>query len=109
MDTNKFATAVTEVAATLECPSKSCIYTSPDALGRLGVPDYLNIVIEGTSTLPPEALNRIYKEKEQAYGQRTAQHVPLDIDIVITDGEIIRPSDYESEHFRRGYSELERK
>lgn len=109
MDTNKFATAVTELAVTLECPRKSCIYTSPDALDRPGVPDYLNIVIEGTSILPLEALNIIYKEKEQAYGQRTALHVPLDIDIVITDGKIIRTSDYESEHFKRGYSELEKR
>ena len=37
---------------------------------------------------------------------RAAGRVPLDIDVVIADGRVLRPDDFKRYFFRQGYEEL---
>ncbi|MDE6811550.1 MAG: 2-amino-4-hydroxy-6-hydroxymethyldihydropteridine diphosphokinase [Muribaculaceae bacterium] len=83
-------------------------YESP-ALGG-SAPHYLNAVAEIETSLGVEDLNRILKSLEVSEGRdelaRAEGKVPLDADIVIADGEIIRPKDFSQFFFKRGYEEL---
>ena len=55
-------------------------------------------------------LHGLCKSIELEYGRdmtsRLHNRVPLDIDIVIADGEILRPRDYAQEYFQSGYTEI---
>lgn len=83
-------------------------YESP-ALGG-GKAHYLNAVAEIETDMTPEILNRELKALETEEGRddlaRSEGRVPLDADIVIANGEIIRPKDYSQFFFRRGFEEL---
>lgn len=89
---------------------KSDIYETPDCLGT-GMP-YLNSVIEILTDRNEEELNSSFKLLECKSGRdsirRKRGEVPLDIDIVVWDGAIRRPSDYKAAYFRIGYHQLER-
>ena len=73
-------------------------------------PHYLNSVavvdFEGTT----ETLKAMLKACEVMEGRtskaREEGRVPLDIDIVIAEGRILRPKDFHQFFFRRGYEEL---
>ena len=71
---------------------------------------YLNSValIEFSGTL--DALNTLLKKFEIQEGRtpeaRAEGRVPLDMDVVIADGKILRTKDYNCYFFRRGYEEL---
>lgn len=57
-----------------------------------------------------DTLNALLKKGELIEGRtdeaRAEGRVPLDMDIVIADGNIIRPKDFGCYFFRRGYEEL---
>ncbi len=86
----------------------SRIYTTGDCHG--GKRDYMNTVVKGRTSLSAEVLNNLCKEYEKANGRtaeaRSCGDVPVDIDIVIYAGEIIRPKDYRQKFFQIGFSEL---
>lgn len=83
-------------------------YASP-ALGG-GKPFYLNSVALVETPILPDRFNILLKKCEFAEGRdetaRREQRVPLDIDIVISNGEIIRPNDFRQYFFRKGFEEL---
>lgn len=83
-------------------------YESP-ALGG-GKAHYLNAVAEIGTSLPQDKLNELLKKMELEEGRddaaRSEGRVPIDADIVIADGNIVRPKDYSQFFFRRGYEEL---
>lgn len=86
----------------------SSVYTTGDCHG--GIRDYMNAVVIGRTTTEIEDLDRQCKEYELTHG-RTAEarrkgDVPVDIDIVVYDEEIIRPKDYKHDFFRIGLEEL---
>lgn len=86
----------------------STIYTTGDCHG--GIRDYMNAVVRGKTATEIEELDRQCKEYELAHG-RTAEarrkgDVPVDIDIVVYDKEIIRPKDYRQDFFRIGLEQL---
>ena len=87
----------------------STIYTTPDCCG--GPTQYDNAVVRGLTLRTREDLENIAKHYEQSHGRdaraRAAGIVPIDIDVVVYDGEIIRPKDFSSGFFRIGYCELE--
>lgn len=85
--------------------SASEIYATPDCNG--GKKEYLNAVVKGTTTYPAKALEAFCKEYESASGRtplcRLQGDVPVDIDLVIYDGQILRPKDASREYFKIGY------
>lgn len=71
---------------------------------------YLNQVIVSHTSLDYDELLSFTKQLELNLGRRP-QHkaqgiVPIDIDIVIYDEEVMRPLDYDSAYFNRGLEEL---
>lgn len=93
-------------------PQSSSIYETPCAKNS-GKP-YMNAVISGIYQREgidvKDYLENLLKDKEQKMG-RTAQcrekgEVPIDMDIVILNGDIVRPWDYRQKFFQIGYQEI---
>lgn len=88
--------------------STSDFYETP-ALGG-GTRPYLNAVAEIDSEMPTEDLQARFKQMERESGRneeaRKRGDVPIDIDIVECDGEVVRPKDYNAEYYRIGKSRL---
>ena len=86
----------------------SPIYATPDCHG--GQIEYMNAVGVGLATHTALELDRLCKEYEVSCGRdaeaRASGDVPVDVDLVIYDGEVLRKKDYASEFFKEGYKEL---
>lgn len=85
---------------------KTDIYESPDCLGSGR--RYMNAVVVLLSSLDEAALNCRLKAFEAACGRddncRLQGLVPIDIDIVVCDGVVRRPDDFNASYFRKGFS-----
>lgn len=84
------------------------IYTSAPISG-IG-PDYANMVAQVSADADTPRMIELGKEYERSCG-RTPQSkvlgsVPIDVDVVICNGEIVRPAEYARPYFRRGYDSL---
>lgn len=83
----------------------SPFYETPSAKGD-GKP-YVNAVVSGNTTSDFEKFNSLLKEYEKASGRdsscRESGLVPIDIDIVIWNDQILRPWDYRQTFFKIGY------
>ncbi len=84
------------------------IYSSAPLSG-IG-PDYSNMVAMVSSDLTPEAMTAKGKEYERQCG-RTAESkksgmVQMDVDVVLCDDIVLRPSEMIRSYFRRGYDSL---
>ncbi len=84
------------------------IYTTPAVSGK--GPDYYNCVMAGLTTEDFDGLTAKTKSIEIAMG-RTPECkglgvVPIDIDIVVFDGEVKRPRDFAQQYFTIGYNRL---
>lgn len=86
----------------------SHIYETPELHGK-GTP-YCNAVVEITTGLTLEKLTELTKDYEILCGRdcdcRKQGLVPIDVDVVIWNGKIIRPKDFACEFFRIGFSVL---
>lgn len=86
----------------------SDIYTTPCAMHQ--GQDYLNAVVTGKSGLDIELLNTELKDYERAAGRddecRRKGRVPIDIDIVMSDGKILKEWDFRQQFFKKGYQQL---
>lgn len=86
----------------------SSIYETPEIHG-IGRP-YKNIVISGVSKLSLEDLIEKCKQFELQSGRtqemRRRGDVPIDIDVVIWEGKIIRGKDFSQQFFQIGAKEL---
>ena len=96
---------LTDTFSDLRC---SEIYEMP-AINGIDSP-YLNAVIELTSDMNFYELTKIFKNHEADCG-RTLQSkaegiIPMDIDIIIWNGKIMRPREYSFEYFAKGYRQL---
>ena len=80
-------------------------YLTP-ALQGYGAP-YTNAVVSGLTGLGYDALEASLKAYERARGRdETARQrggVPVDIDIVVWNGEVTRPRDFRHDFFQIGY------
>ncbi len=90
-----------EQAGAIVC--RSSVYGSPSG--------YLNQVLILHSEMEYDDLHTLTKELESKLGRRPEHKaqgiVPVDIDIVIFDEEVIRPLDYDSAYFNQGLEELQ--
>ncbi|MGM9816436.1 MAG: 2-amino-4-hydroxy-6-hydroxymethyldihydropteridine diphosphokinase [Lepagella sp.] len=86
----------------------STLYRTP-ALQGVGNP-YVNAVVIGKICETCDAFNQRLKAYELSCGRdaaaRAAGVVPIDIDIVMKNGEVIRPRDYAHSFFQIGYNQL---
>ncbi len=100
--------AVTWLAGQLSDYKVSSLYETPAV--KAGRGSYVNAVAEGFSTLSPEIFNERLKEYERLCGRdescRSLGIVPIDIDIVICNDDVLREWDFRQTFFRIGFSEL---
>ncbi len=72
--------------------------------------DYLNVVIKGDCKLDFETIYQKVKEYENVCGRTPASkltgNVPMDLDIIIWNGKIIRPTDFTKAYFQKGWTEI---
>ncbi len=71
-------------------------------------PDYLNMVVAVSSSLPPASVVALGKEFERQCG-RTPQSkssgcVEMDVDVIQVDNVILRPDEFTRAYFLRGLS-----
>lgn len=88
--------------------SCSGIYETPCA--RHTDVTYLNAVVKGYYSGTGFELDDILKGKEHEMGRtaecREAGKVPIDMDIVICDGEVLKDWDYRQKFFRIGFEQI---
>ncbi len=106
------AEAVKEAIAWLstvlvDCKSSDVYETPP--VGHRGS-NYMNAVVIGKSDLDADDLDHLCKEYEFSHGRdaeaRNNGQVPVDIDIVVADGNVVRPKDFKCNFFKIGYCQL---
>lgn len=94
--------------STLSQCKASHIYRTPD-LSEQNV-FYYNAVAEGYTNLDFEHLQDLLKSRETACGRtiaaRLKQQVPIDLDIVIWNRDILRKKDFEQRYFQIGWKTL---
>ncbi|MDE6741293.1 MAG: 2-amino-4-hydroxy-6-hydroxymethyldihydropteridine diphosphokinase [Muribaculaceae bacterium] len=86
----------------------SSIYATPDCHG--GQREYMNAVGIGKTYMDISELDEKCKKFELSLGRdvtaRIVGDVPVDVDIVIYDGKVVRTKDYECDYFLIGYKEI---
>lgn len=84
----------------------SSIYATPDCHG--GIREYFNAVACGMTYDTPVNLEYLCKQYETLCGRddtmRRSGNVPVDIDLVVYNGQVLRPNDFKREFFKIGYS-----
>ena len=93
---------------TLQVTAKSTVYRTAATNGKDA--DYTNAVVAVGTSMPIDQLNGLMKQYERECG-RTPQSkslgsIPIDIDIEIFNGQIIRPNDFAQTYFSLGYQQL---
>ena len=72
--------------------------------------DYLNAVVKGFCDENYNTISSMLKQYETVCGRTPSSKsegvIPLDIDIVIWDDEIVRARDYAQSYFQKGWSEI---
>lgn len=86
----------------------SSVYNSPASNGK--DPDYLNAVAEIATALTHPELTKLLKDYERQC-ERTPQSkslgsIPIDIDIVMWNGEVLRQKDFAQYYFAKGWDEI---
>ena len=86
----------------------SSIYNSVAVNGRDA--DYLNAVMTATTKQDLESTIALMKQYESVCGRTPASKlqgvIPIDIDIVMWNDDVIRPGDFAQQYFQRGWKEL---
>lgn len=102
------AKALSWLSETLSDFRHSTIYATPDCHG--GQRSYMNAVGIGSTELTAMELNVLCKGYETSCGRdedaRALGDVPVDVDLVVYDGEVLRNKDYASVFFEQGFREL---
>ena len=91
--------------------SVSSAYSTPALNGKDN--DYLNAVAEGYVECDFETLKAQMKDYERSSGRTPESKlmgvVPIDIDIVMWNDEVVKAGDYEQSYFKIGWNELKSK
>ncbi|MCI6894520.1 MAG: 2-amino-4-hydroxy-6-hydroxymethyldihydropteridine diphosphokinase [Bacteroidales bacterium] len=93
---------------TLQVTAKSTVYRTAATNGK--DTDYTNAVVAVCTPMPIDQLNGLMKQYERECG-RTPQSkslgsIPIDIDVVIFNNQVIRPKDFAQPYFTIGYQQL---
>lgn len=104
----RVAAAMTWIQSILQCTACSGIYETDDfhPTGR----KYCNAVMAGDTALSQSEIDATAGLYELNAGRdesaRLRGDVPIDIDLVMWNGTVLRPRDMEREYFLRGFREL---
>lgn len=91
---------------TLIVRSSTDVYSSPDAY-HAGRPPYANAIVIAEAECDAATLDRMFKAYELNQGRdRQTKAVPIDIDVVVKDTEILRLRDYTAPYFLLGLPRL---
>lgn len=105
---SRVAAAMTWIQSILRSTACSGIYETDDfhPTGR----KYCNAVMAGDTALSQSEIDTAVRLYELNAGRdesaRLRGDVPIDIDLVIWNGTVLRPRDMEREYFLRGFREL---
>lgn len=93
---------------TFEPTACASAYSTPAINGKDA--DYLNTVAVITTTLPMAELSAVLKDYEKQCGRTPESKllgvIPIDLDIVMWNGTVVRPNDYKQEYFQKGWREI---
>lgn len=68
---------------------------------------YHNAVFEFDTQLDADSLNAALKQYEEDNGRdRSTPVITIDLDLVVYDGEVLRPADFSHSYFLTGYRQL---
>ncbi len=85
-------------------------YDTP-AEGSIPQPNYLNCVATITTTLSQSMLQEQFKKIERQLGRTPLSKqegaIPIDLDIVVWRGVVVRPRDWQSTYLQLGVDQLE--
>ncbi|MCD8288185.1 MAG: 2-amino-4-hydroxy-6-hydroxymethyldihydropteridine diphosphokinase [Porphyromonadaceae bacterium] len=106
----RVSTACTELKSHFPSFTVSSLYTIP-AVGKcIGQPDYCNAVARFLTAEEYDSVKNFFKQMEIRFGrclERGCQTlVALDIDIVVWEGQVLRPDDVTQEYMRIGLRQL---
>lgn len=86
----------------------SSIYDTP-ALNGIDS-NYFNAVLVATTNMSLEETTKVLKQWEVSCGRTSKSKligsIPIDLDVVIWNGEVLRERDYSCRYFRLGYNQL---
>lgn len=84
------------------------VETAPE--GTFGTTPYLNRAALIGTTWDIDRLTKCFKEMERACGRtkesRRTGIIPLDIDLLVSDGQAVKPADLQKRYVRRALEEL---
>lgn len=97
-----------ELGSRLDVVARSEAYVTPALNGRDA--DYLNAVAVVRTDFDLDNLTAQFKHIETLAG-RTPQSkktgvIPLDLDVVIADGTVVRPGDFNQQYFQIGWNQI---
>ncbi len=102
--------AIEELRAISSTLLASTVYET-EPVGNKNQPRYLNAVAVIEIEMEYEVLHSRLKELERLHGRtpesKTQGTIPLDIDIVMWNSEILRPRDWEQDYFTIGLNQLQ--
>lgn len=94
----------------LQSPRASGCYSTPASNGKDA--DYLNAVLVGDTHDCREKFEALLKLYEVANGRtklcKQEGVIPIDLDLVVWNGEVVRPADFNKDYFQIGWKQLER-
>ena len=104
----KIVEAIKGIESTGNIKAFSTIYTTrPINPKSTSDNDYHNAVVFFETHIPLDEYTVISKELEDNVGRNQSMgFVGIDIDIVVWDGKILRPIDFEREYFQLGYRQI---
>ena len=104
----KIHEAAHELRSILEDMRVSEPYVTPALNGR--DPDYMNAVVSGLTSVDSDVISAACKDIERRLGRtplsKQKGEVEIDIDVVVWNGEIVRPAAFSRSYFTRGYRQL---
>lgn len=94
--------AISWLETSLGIISATPTYTTPDAFHPDGAP-YNNALAIVTTDIESDLLTQLFKEYEKRRGRKPGcKEIPVDLDPVCRDNEILRPRDYSAPYFLEG-------
>lgn len=100
--------AIARLACMCDILESSSVYEAPDDSG-LGAP-YLNVVMKVTTRFTLDDFRACLKSLEQEFGRnelsKSTGCMPLDVDIILWDSEIVDRYQYSKDYFQKGFAEL---